>query len=108
MTITFLIARIIFGGYWLLLAPVFFLPLGIVLISSQVRRGTFGYVVALFAVIFAGLGVALLLTVTLCDALTLLAVVQAVWWLPAAISFLARNKNEPAAGLVKVAVLGTK
>ncbi|MGA7634766.1 MAG: hypothetical protein WCB11_28710 [Terriglobales bacterium] len=45
MIITFLIAKIILGGYWLMLAPGLFLPLGIVFFSSQVRRGLFGYVV---------------------------------------------------------------
>jgi hypothetical protein len=38
MIITFLIAKIILGGYWLMLAPVLFLPFGIVLLSSQVRE----------------------------------------------------------------------
>src|ERR1700719_4814682 len=34
MIITFLIAKIILGGYWLMLAPVLFLPLGIVFLSD--------------------------------------------------------------------------
>lgn len=57
MNVAYLIGRIILGGYWLMLAPVLFLPLGIVLLSSQVRRGLFGYVVLLLAVVFAALGV---------------------------------------------------
>ena len=40
-----------------MLAPVLFLPLGIVLLSSQVRRGIFGFVVLPLAVVFAALGV---------------------------------------------------
>ena len=55
MIITFLIAKIILGGYWLMLAPVLFLPLGTVLLSPQVLRGIFGYVVLPLAVVFAAL-----------------------------------------------------
>jgi hypothetical protein len=56
MTITFLIAKIILGGYWLILAPVLFLPLGLVLLSPQVPRGIFGYVVLPLTVVFAAVG----------------------------------------------------
>ena len=56
MIITFLIAKIILGGYWLMLAPVLFLLLGIVFLSSQVRGGLSGYVVIPLAVVFAAVG----------------------------------------------------
>jgi hypothetical protein len=94
MIITFLIAKIILGGYWLMLAPVLFLPLGIVLLSSRVRRGIFGYVVLPLAVVFAGLGAIFLFTLTLPDAVTVLAGVQAIWLLAAAITLLARNGKQ--------------
>jgi len=94
MIITFLIAKIILGGYWLMLAPVLFLPLGIVLLSSQVRRGLFGYVVLVVAVVFAALEVILLLTLTLPDAVTALAGVQAIWLLAAAITLVARKRKQ--------------
>jgi hypothetical protein len=42
MIITFLITKIILGGYWLMLAPALFLPLGTVLLSPQGLRGIFG------------------------------------------------------------------
>jgi len=90
MIITFLIAKIILGGYWLMLAPVLFLPLGIVFLSSQVRRGLFGYVVLPLAVVFAALGAIFLFTLTLPDAVT----VQAIWLLAAAITFLIRNRKQ--------------
>ena len=95
MIITFLIAKIILGGYWLMLAPVLFLPLGIVLLSSQVRRGLFGYVVLPLAVVFAALGAIFLFTLTLPDAVTVLAGVQAIWLLAAAITLVARNGKQP-------------
>ncbi|MFZ3377445.1 MAG: hypothetical protein WA183_18000 [Chthoniobacterales bacterium] len=94
MIITFLIAKIILGGYWLMLAPVLFLPLGIVLLSSQVRRGLLGYVVLSLAVVFAALGAIFLFTLTLHDAVTVLAGVQAIWLLAAAITLVARNGKQ--------------
>ena len=59
MIITFLFGKIILGGYWLIFAPALFLPLGTVLLSRKVLRGSFGYVVLLLAIAFAaalGLG----------------------------------------------------
>ena len=94
MIITFVIAKIVLGGYWLMLAPAMFLPLGIVLLSPQVLRGIFGYVVLPLAVAFAGLGAILLFTLTLRDAVTVLAGVQAIWLLAAAIRLLARNGRQ--------------
>ena len=94
MTITFLIAKIILGGYWLMLAPALFLPLGIVSLSPQVRRGILGYVVVPLAVIFAGLGAISLFTLPLPDAVTVLAGLQGIWLLAAAIKLLARNGKQ--------------
>ncbi len=93
MIITFLIAKIIFGGYWLMLVPVLFLPLGIVLLSSQVRRGLFGFVVLPLAVVFAALGTIFLFTLNLPDAVTVLAGAQAICLL-AAITLVARNEKQ--------------
>ena len=92
--ITFLIDKIILGGYWPMFAPVLFLPLGTVLLSPHVLRGIFGYVVLPLAVVFAGLGAICLSTLTLPDAVTVLAGVQAIWLLAAAIKLLARNGKQ--------------
>ena len=94
MIITSLIAKIILGGYWLMLAPVLFLPLGIVSLSSQARRGLFGYVVVPLAVAFAGLGAIFLCTLILPDAVAVVAGVQAIWLLAAAITLLSRNRKQ--------------
>ena len=94
MIITFLIAKIILGGYWLMLAPALFLPLGTVLLRPQVLRGVFGYVVLPLAVVFAALGAIFLFTLTLPDAVTVLAGVQAIWLLAAAITLVARNGKQ--------------
>jgi hypothetical protein len=94
MMITFLIAKIILGGYWLMLAPVLFLPLGTVLLRPQVLRGIFGHVVLPLAVVFAGLGAIVLFTLTLPDAVAVVAGVQAIWLLAAAITPLSRNRKQ--------------
>jgi hypothetical protein len=94
MIVTFLIAKIILGGYWLMLAPVLFVPLGTVLLSPQVLRGIFGYVVLPLAAVFAALGAIFLFTLTLPDAVTVLAGVQAIWLLAAAITVIARNGKQ--------------
>jgi hypothetical protein len=94
MAITFLIAKIILGGYWLMFAPALFLPLGTVLLSSQARRGIVEYLVLLLAVAFAALGVIVLLTLTLRDAVTAMAGVLAIWCLAAAITHAARNGKQ--------------
>ena len=94
MIITFLIAKIIFGGYWLMLAPVLFLPLGIFSLGSQVRRGLFGYLVLPLAVVFAALGAIFLFTLTLLDAVTVVAGVQAIWLLAAGITLLSRKRKQ--------------
>jgi hypothetical protein len=74
-------------------APVLFLPFGAVLLSSQVLRGVFGYLVLLLAVVFAALGVIFLLTLTLPEAVTALPGVQAIWWVAAAITLAARKRK---------------
>jgi hypothetical protein len=94
MIITFLIAKIILGGYWLMLAPVLFLPLGTVLLSPQVLRGSFKYVVLPLTVVFAALGAIFLFTLTFPDAVTVLAGVLAIWLLSAEITLVARNGKQ--------------
>ena len=99
MTITFLIAKIILGGYWLMLAPVLLLPLGIVLLSAQVRRGVCGYPILVLSIVFAAIGVILLFTLPFRDAVTVLAVAQGIWWLVAASIVLARSGKQVRASL---------
>ena len=93
MIITFMIAKIILGGYWLMFAPVLFLPLGTVLLSPAVLRGVFGKVVLPLALSFAALGAAMLTTLPLRDALTVLACMQALWFVTAAITHFVRNRK---------------
>ncbi len=94
MIINFLIAKLILGGYWVTVAPVLFLPLATVLLSPAVLRGIFGKVVLPLALSFAAVGAALLSTLPLRDMLTVLAFMQAVWFITAAIVFAVRDGKQ--------------
>ena len=98
---TFLIAKIILGGYWVIFAPVLFVPLGTVLLTSQARRGIVGYLVLVLAVAFAALGVIFLLTLPLRDAVEAFAGVLAIWCLAAAITLVVRNGKQHRAAVAR-------
>jgi hypothetical protein len=74
--------------YFMVAAPSLFLPLGVVLIRSQVLPRVFGYLALFLAASFAVLGVAFLLTMTLPGPVTAFAGVQALWWMAAAIALM--------------------
>jgi hypothetical protein len=76
--------------YFIVAAPAVFLPLGIVLIGSQVLPRSFGYLALLLAAAFAIVGVAFLLTPVLPARVTAFAGIQALWWLAAAITLIIR------------------
>ena len=77
--------------YFIVAAPAFFLPLGIILVSSPILPRVFGYLALLLAAAFAGLGVIFMLRLTLPDAVTAFGGVQALWWLAAAITLIVRG-----------------
>lgn len=77
--------------YFIVAAPALFLPLGIVLLSSSVLPRLFGYLALLLGIVFALLGIAFLLRLTLPAAVTAFAGVQALWWLAAAITLIVQS-----------------
>jgi hypothetical protein len=77
--------------YFIVAAPALFLPLGIILVSSPILPRVFGCLALLLAAAFAGLGVIFMLRLTLPDAVTAFAGVQALWWLAAAITLIVRS-----------------
>jgi hypothetical protein len=77
--------------YFMIAAPVLFLPLGIVLLSSQVLPRVFGYLAILLAIVFESLGMIFLLTLTLPAVVTAVAGIQALWWMAAAIALVVRS-----------------
>lgn len=79
--------------YFMIAAPSLFLPLGIVLLGSAVLPRAFGYLALFLAGVFAVLGAAFMLRLTLPDYITAFAAVQALWWFSAAIAFIARRRT---------------
>jgi hypothetical protein len=81
--------------FFIVAAPTLFLPLGIVLVSSPLLPRLFGYLALLLAAAFAALGIIFLLDLTLPEAVTAFAGVQALWWLAAAIGLIVRSGKIP-------------
>ena len=79
--------------YFIVAAPSLFLPLGMVLLRSAVLPRPFGYLALALAAAFAVLGAAYMLRLTLPASVTGFAGVQALWWLAAAITLVARRAS---------------
>jgi len=79
--------------YFIAGAPALFLPLGIVLLRSQVLPRVYGYLALLLAVGFSALGLVYLMTVTLPAWVTAMGGVQALWWLAASIALILRGRQ---------------
>jgi hypothetical protein len=79
--------------YFIIAAPSFFIPLGIVLLGSEVLPKTFGYLAILLGVAFGILGIVYLLNLILPFWVTAFAGVQALWWLAASISLIKRARK---------------
>ena len=79
--------------YFIVAAPALFLPLGIVLLRSRVLPKLLAYLALVLAAIFSALGVMFLFRLTLPSPVTAFGAVQALWWLVAAFTLIARNKK---------------
>lgn len=84
--------------YFIVAAPALFLPLGVVLLTSQVLPRLFGYCALLLGGVFAALGVAYLQRLILPATVTAFAGVQALWWLAAAITLIVRSGMKASEG----------
>ena len=78
--------------YFIIAAPSLFCPLGIVLLGSAILPRSFGYLALLLAGVFAIVGVAFLLRLTLPGYVLALGGVQALWWFAAAVALIARRQ----------------
>ncbi len=77
--------------YFIVAAPAMFLPLGVVLVSSQVLPKLFGYLALILGAVFALLGMIFLLSLTLPAWVTAFGAVQALWWFAAAVALIVRS-----------------
>jgi len=76
--------------YFIVAAPALFLPLGAVILGSQVLPRVFGYLALVLGAAFAILGVVFLYNLTLPAAVLAFAGIQTLWWLAAAITLIIR------------------
>lgn len=77
--------------YFIVAAPVLFLPLGIVLVTSRVLPRIIGYLALALAAAFAALGIVYLQSLALPGPVQAFAAVQGLWWLAAAITLIVRS-----------------
>jgi hypothetical protein len=79
--------------YFIVAAPAIFLPLGLVILSSTVLPKVFGYLAIALAIGFIIVGILSLYHLVLSTTETLLAPIQAFWWVGAAITLRMRAKK---------------
>ena len=79
--------------YFIVAAPALFLPLGVVVLGSQVLPRVFGYLALLLGATFAILGMVSLYSLTLPLVVIAFAGLQTVWWLAAAITLIVRTEK---------------
>ncbi|MEO8853430.1 MAG: hypothetical protein ABI359_06605 [Ginsengibacter sp.] len=79
--------------YFIVAAPAIFLPLGLVVLSSTVLPKVFGYLAIGLAIGFMIVGITSLYHLVLSTTETLLAPIQAFWWVGAAITLRIRAKK---------------
>ena len=83
--------------YFIVATPAFFLPLGIVILGSDVLPRLLGYLALVLGAAFAIAGVVTLLSLTVPVVVQASASIQVVWWLAAAIALIVRVGKTSAA-----------
>ena len=76
--------------YFIVAAPAFFLPLGMVILSSDVLPQLLGYLALVLGAAFAIAGVVTLLSLSVPVVVQAAASIQVVWWVAAAIMLIVR------------------
>jgi hypothetical protein len=87
--------------YFIVAAPVFFLPLGMVILSSAVLPRLLGYLALVLGAVFAIAGVVTLLSLSVPVVVQAAASIQVVWWVAAAIILIMRMGKASATVPVK-------
>jgi hypothetical protein len=87
--------------YFIVASPALFLPLGIVILGSDVLPRLLGYLAIVLAAVFALAGVVTLLSLTVPVVVQASASIQVLWWLAAAITLIVRARKASATSPVK-------
>jgi hypothetical protein len=77
--------------YFIVAAPALFIPLGVIIIGSSILPRVFGYLAMAIGVFFEVIGIVTLLVLRLPPTVTMLGIVQGLWWLSAAIALIIRS-----------------
>lgn len=77
--------------YFIIAAPAFFIPLGMVILGSDVLPRLLGYLALLLGAAFAIAGAATLLNLEIPTVVQTSASIQVLWWLAAAITLIVRT-----------------
>lgn len=77
--------------YFIVASPAFFIPLGIVILGSDVLPRLLGYLALLLGAAFAIAGIVTLLSLEVPVVVQLCASIQVLWWLAAAITLIVRT-----------------
>jgi hypothetical protein len=93
--ISFVLIRAAQHLYFIIAAPALFLPLGLIILGSDVLPRILGYLAIVLAAAFALAGVFTLLDLTVPVGVQVAASVQVLWWLTAAITFIMRLRTTP-------------
>jgi hypothetical protein len=99
--ISFELIRAVQHLYFIVAAPALFLPLGIVILGSDVLPRLLGYLALVLGAAFALAGVVTLLSLTVPVVVQASASIQVVWWLAAAITLIVRAGKASATSPVK-------
>jgi hypothetical protein len=87
--------------YFIVAAPAFFIPLGIVILGSDVLPWLLGYLALLLGAAFAIAGVVTLLSLEVPTVVQASASIQVLWWLAAAIALIVRAARASTSAVVK-------
>lgn len=74
--------------YSMVAAPLLFLPLGLIIVNSQVLPRLLGYLALVLGGLFIILGMLVLFIPAIQSVVDILAIIQGVWWLVAAVTLL--------------------
>ncbi|HEU5228644.1 MAG TPA: DUF4386 family protein [Ktedonobacteraceae bacterium] len=74
--------------YSMVAAPLLFLPLGMIIVSSRVLPRVFGYLAFVIGALFVILGLPVLFVPSIQAVVDVLSIIQGVWWLLAAVVLL--------------------
>jgi hypothetical protein len=86
--------------YFIVAAPTLFISLGVVLFGSNVLHSIFAYFACFIGISFAVIGAIFLLKLVLPFWVTAIASIQAIWWLAASISLIARSGKLADQGII--------